>query len=216
MLAVASRLSLAWAPLASLVHERRASPSRGTARVHMALGWKTTPSGLRYAEVSVGEGAQPMPGTLVKVHYTGEIEGTGEVYMASRGERSLTNDQPFVFRVGSSAVIRGLDEGVSTMRVGGRRRLSIPPALAYGEQGYLSGIAVRVPPNARLLIECELVGFSDGREWTRDLFRTENAGPWAVLLITFAFLGAAAAPEGTLPKQVTDLLPLVLGDKFSR
>ncbi|KAL3908513.1 MAG: hypothetical protein SGPRY_009767 [Prymnesium sp.] len=178
---------------------RAISPARSPS---MVVGWKSLPSGVRYKDLVLGEGEQPARGSLVKVHYTGKIEASGEVFMASRGAGSLGKEEPFIFKVGSTAVVRGWDEGVQTMRVGGRRLLSIPAPLAYGEQGYLSGIAVRIPPNAKLLIDCELLGFSDGLEWTREIFRPENAGPWAILIITFAFLGIAAAPVDSIPQQV--------------
>ena len=146
--------------------------------------------------------AVPTPGTLVKIHYTGKIEATGEVYGQSRGPMSLTKDEPYVFKIGSRAVIPGWNEGVSTMRVGGKRTLSIPASLAYGELGYLSGNAVRIPPDAKLEIECELLGFSNGLEWTSRVFSAENAGPWAILVIVGLFQGVASAPEGSLPSQV--------------
>ena len=138
----------------------------------------------------------------MKVHYTGKIEATGEVYGQSRGPMSLTKDEPFVFKVGSRTVIKGWDEGVSSMRVGGKRTLSIPATLAYGELGYLSGNAVRIPPDAKLQIECELLGFSNGFEWTSRVFTVENAGPWAILVIVGLFQAVASAPEGSLPSQV--------------
>ena len=108
----------------------------------------TTPSGLIIEEVVVGDGAQAAAGQQVKVHYTGWLTN-GEKFDSSKDR----ND-PFVFPLGAGRVIKGWDEGVQGMKVGGKRKLTIPPALGYGARG--AGGAI--PPNATLVFEVELLG----------------------------------------------------------
>lgn len=106
----------------------------------------TTESGLSYVDIVEGTGAMPQTGQTVTVHYTGTLED-GTQFDSSRGRG------PFSFRIGVGQVIRGWDEGVATMRVGGRRQLIIPPELGYGARG-----AGRViPPNAKLIFDVELL-----------------------------------------------------------
>ena len=107
----------------------------------------TTPSGLTYVDIQVGSGDPPQPGQTVVVHYTGYLEEDGSKFASS-----LDAGQPLEFPVGVGAVIPGWDEGVSTMKVGGERRLIIPPALAYGERG-----GETIPPNATIILDVELV-----------------------------------------------------------
>lgn len=107
-----------------------------------------TPSGLRYVEIQVGTGAQPKMGESVSVHYTGWLEN-GTKFDSSHDRR-----EPLAFAVGRGQVISGWDEGVGTMRVGGKRRLIIPSNLGYGTLG-AGGV---IPPNATLIFEVELVG----------------------------------------------------------
>jgi len=108
----------------------------------------TTDSGLRYVDLVVGTGRQAELGDAATVHYTGWLaDGT-------KFDSSLDRNQPFSFRVGAGQVIKGWDEGVGTMRVGGRRKLIIPPDLAYGPQG-IPGV---IPPGATLTFEVELLG----------------------------------------------------------
>jgi peptidylprolyl isomerase len=104
------------------------------------------PSGLYTRDVREGDGAAASRGSEVTVHYTGWLSN-GEQFDSSREQ------QPFSFRLGSGEVIQGWDEGVEGMRVGGRRRLVIPPALAYGEQG-AGGV---IPPGATLVFDVELL-----------------------------------------------------------
>lgn len=107
----------------------------------------TTPSGLKYEDVTVGEGDSPVGGRKVTVHYTGTLtDGTQFDSSRSRG--------PFSFTIGVGQVIKGWDEGVLSMKVGGRRTLTIPGDLAYGPQGY-PGV---IPPNATLVFDVELLG----------------------------------------------------------
>jgi peptidylprolyl isomerase len=107
----------------------------------------TTDSGLQYADIIQGKGAMPQEGDVCIVHYTGWLDD-GKQFDTSR-----TRDKPFGFELGKHQVIRGWEEGVATMQVGGTRRLLIPSRLGYGERG-VKGI---IPPNARLTFEIELL-----------------------------------------------------------
>ncbi len=108
----------------------------------------TTASGLKYVETTVGTGAVPTKGQTVEVHYTGTLEN-GKKFDSSRDR-----NQTFKFQIGTGQVIKGWDEGLSTMKVGGRRQLTIPPDLGYGARG-AGGV---IPPNAVLLFDVELIG----------------------------------------------------------
>jgi peptidylprolyl isomerase len=108
-----------------------------------------TPSGLSYTDIKVGEGKSPEKGQMVTVHYTGWLK-QGEVKFDS----SLDRGKPFEFEIGEKRVIPGWDEGVATMKVGGKRKLIIPADLAYGAQG----VPGAIPPNATLVFEVELLG----------------------------------------------------------
>lgn len=109
----------------------------------------TTASGLRYLELTEGDGDEAVAGKDVKVHYTGWLESDG-----SKFDSSVDRGDPFSFPLGAGRVIRGWDEGVAGMKVGGKRKLIIPSALGYGAQG--AGGAI--PPNATLIFEVELLG----------------------------------------------------------
>ena len=105
---------------------------------------------MKIEKITTGNGASPKSGDTVTVHYTGWlIEGT-------KFDSSVDRDQPFAFVLGTGQVIKGWDEGVATMRVGDKARLTIPPELAYGESGYPGAI----PPNATLIFEVELLSIS--------------------------------------------------------
>lgn len=106
-----------------------------------------TDSGLRYADLAVGEGEEAAAGHQVSVHYVGTLADGTEF------DSSRKRGQPFQFALGQGVVIPGWDEGVAGMRVGGRRRLVIPPHLAYGERG----AGHLVPPNATLDFDVELL-----------------------------------------------------------
>jgi FKBP-type peptidyl-prolyl cis-trans isomerase FkpA len=110
-------------------------------------GEVTTPSGLKYTDVKMGTGAEATTGQTAVVHYTGWLtDGT-------KFDSSKDRNQPFSFRLGQGQVIRGWDEGVLGMKIGGTRVLVIPPDLGYGQRG-AGGV---IPPNATLKFEVELV-----------------------------------------------------------
>lgn len=107
----------------------------------------TTASGLQYIDFKIGDGASPQKGQLVLVHYTGWLDD-GKKFDSSRDR-----GKPFGFKVGTGQVIKGWDEGVASMKIGGVRRLIIPSELGYGARG--AGNVV--PPNARLTFDVELL-----------------------------------------------------------
>lgn len=106
----------------------------------------TTPSGLQYWDITAGSGATAVPGETVSVHYTGWLtDGT-------QFDSSVDRGQPYEFPLGAGRVIKGWDEGVAGMKVGGKRQLRIPPDLAYGSRGVGS-----IPPNSTLIFDVELL-----------------------------------------------------------
>lgn len=107
-----------------------------------------TASGLKYMDIVVGSGASPERGQNVTVHYTGTLVD------GSKFDSSVDRGEPFTFQIGLGQVIRGWDEGVMGMKIGGKRRLIIPPHLGYGARG-AGGV---IPPNATLIFEVELLG----------------------------------------------------------
>jgi peptidylprolyl isomerase len=107
----------------------------------------TTASGLRYIDTVEGTGASPKTGQMVTVHYTGTLEN------GTKFDSSVDRGQPYQFRIGTGRVIKGWDEGLMTMKVGGKRKLIVPPKLGYGAAG--SG---KIPPNSTLIFDVELLG----------------------------------------------------------
>ena len=128
-------LALAVAPLAAL-----------------AAGEVTTSSGLRIIDVKVGTGPLPQAGQTVTVNYTGWLFVDGK--KGKKFDSSLDRNQPFSFTIGQGQVIKGWDEGVATMHVGGQRTLIIPPDLGYGANG-AGGV---IPPGATLMFDVDLLG----------------------------------------------------------
>lgn len=112
----------------------------------------TTQSGLKITDTVVGKGASPKTGQICVMHYTGWLYENG--VRTKKFDSSVDRGQPFEFIIGRGQVIKGWDEGVSTMKVGGKRTLIIPPDMGYGARG--AGGAI--PPNATLLFEVELLG----------------------------------------------------------
>lgn len=107
-----------------------------------------TPSGLTIEDLAVGDGAEATAGQRVTVHYTGWLTN------GTKFDSSKDRGDPFSFPLGGRRVIAGWDEGVQGMKVGGRRKLTIPPELGYGERG----AGAVIPPNATLVFEVELLG----------------------------------------------------------
>ena len=112
----------------------------------------TTASGLQYEDTVVGSGATAQAGQQVSVHYTGWLYNNG--VKGAKFDSSKDRNDPFVFGLGRGMVIKGWDEGVQGMQVGGTRLLVIPPQLGYGARG-AGGV---IPPNASLVFEVELLG----------------------------------------------------------
>jgi FKBP-type peptidyl-prolyl cis-trans isomerase len=106
-----------------------------------------TDSGLQYSDIKVGTGNEAKSGDKVKVHYTGWFTS------GKKFDSSVDAQQPYSFTLGQGNVIKGWDEGVAGMKVGGKRQLRIPPELAYGEQGYKNII----PPNSTLIFDVQLL-----------------------------------------------------------
>jgi FKBP-type peptidyl-prolyl cis-trans isomerase len=109
---------------------------------------KSTSSGLQYWDLKEGTGATASAGKSVSVHYTGWLASNGKKF-----DSSVDRGQPFMFQLGAGQVIKGWDEGVSGMKVGGKRQLRIPPELGYGARG-AGGV---IPPNATLIFDVELL-----------------------------------------------------------
>ncbi|WP_284421692.1 MULTISPECIES: FKBP-type peptidyl-prolyl cis-trans isomerase [unclassified Bradyrhizobium] len=112
----------------------------------------TTPSGLQIIDTKEGTGATPARGQTCVMHYTGWLYENGQ--KGKKFDSSVDRNEPFEFPIGMKRVIAGWDEGVATMKVGGKRTLIIPPELGYGARG-AGGV---IPPNATLMFDVELLG----------------------------------------------------------
>ena len=134
------------------VPAQQATPGKpsGPPPISSVVQWKEAPSGLKYAELVTGSGASPQEGQIAVVHFTGWL-ADGTQFDSSRTRK------PFGFKVGSGQVIRGWDEGVRGMKVGGKRRLIIPGALGYGQRG----VPGMIPPAATLTFDIELLRVVD-------------------------------------------------------
>ena len=122
-----------------------------TASAQTAGTTMTTPSGLKITDSKVGTGASPKPGQICVMHYTGWLYVNGA--KGQKFDSSLDRGKPFEFTIGRKQVIGGWDEGVASMKVGGKRTLIIPPELGYGASG-AGGV---IPPNATLMFDVELL-----------------------------------------------------------
>jgi peptidylprolyl isomerase len=112
----------------------------------------TTPSGLKITDSKIGTGTTPRTGQTCVMHYTGWLYENGA--KGKKFDSSVDRGTPFEFRIGTRQVIGGWDEGVATMKVGGKRTLIIPPELGYGARGAGNGL---IPPNATLIFDVELL-----------------------------------------------------------
>ena len=138
----------------------RLSPLFGAALIAMTTAATaetvTLPSGLKYQDEVVGTGPEPKAGQQVTVQYTGWLDEGGK--KGKKFDSSRDRNQPFTFPLGAGQVIKGWDEGVATMKTGGKRTLIIPPQLGYGARG-AGGV---IPPNATLVFDVELLGVGVG------------------------------------------------------
>jgi peptidylprolyl isomerase len=125
-----------------------AAPSGALAQTGKTM---TTASGLQIIDTTVGTGASPKPGQICVMHYTGWLYEDGK--KGKKFDSSVDRNEPFEFPIGQHRVIAGWDEGVASMKVGGKRTLIIPPALGYGARG-AGGV---IPPNATLMFDVELL-----------------------------------------------------------
>ena len=175
--------SILFTTLPALVLSLRVAPTLPRTRIPLMMAepvpvtedWVTTDTGLQYVDEKVGDGETPSSGDVVKVAYTGWIEATGSEFDSSLGRA------PIAFAVGTGRVIPGWDQGILSMKVGGRRRLSIPSELGYGENG--AGDAI--PPNSRLQFQCELIGVESG---AGAFFATFPGGLPNIILVTLLAL----------------------------
>jgi peptidylprolyl isomerase len=145
-------LLLAAVAIAALAVRSACADEKTTSPKEAEKKMTKTPSGLQYEDVQVGTGAQPKTGQTCVMHYTGWLWENGA--KGKKFDSSVDRGTPFSFPLGQGRVIKGWDEGVATMKVGGKRNLLIPPDLAYGSRGTGGGV---IPPNATLIFEVELL-----------------------------------------------------------
>jgi peptidylprolyl isomerase len=134
-----------------LVAAAVSASSVSTATIAQTGKTMTTPSGLQITDTKVGTGASPRTGQTCVMHYTGWLYENGA--KGKKFDSSVDRGEPFEFPIGARRVIAGWDEGVATMKVGGKRTLIIPPSLGYGARG-AGGV---IPPNATLIFDVELL-----------------------------------------------------------
>jgi peptidylprolyl isomerase len=142
-IAVAVAIGTAGAVLVAIPHRASAQTTGKT---------MTTASGLQMIDSVAGTGAAPKPGQICVLHYTGWLYEDGK--KGKKFDSSVDRNEPFEFPIGQRKVIAGWDEGVASMKVGGKRTLIIPPELGYGARG-AGGV---IPPNATLIFDVELLG----------------------------------------------------------
>ena len=145
LFAAIAAISLAALP-ASADEKGKAEGKEGESKM------QKSPTGLQYEDVKVGTGAQPKTGQTCVMHYTGWLWENGT--KGKKFDSSVDRGTPFEFPLGQGRVIKGWDEGVASMKVGGKRNLLIPPSLGYGARG----AGAVIPPNATLFFEVELLG----------------------------------------------------------
>jgi peptidylprolyl isomerase len=140
-------LSLIFIPAGTFAADASSTPSATSVGDSIV-----TSSGLRITDTKIGTGATPKPGQTCVMHYTGWLYENGD--KGAKFDSSVDRGEPFQFPIGVGNVIKGWDEGVASMKVGGKRTLIIPPELGYGARG-AGGV---IPPNATLIFEVELLG----------------------------------------------------------
>ncbi len=145
-------LSLTAALGAQAVFSKTAFAQTAAAQTGQPMTTTTTASGLQFIDTVVGTGAAPKSGQTCVMHYTGWLYNDGQ--KGKKFDSSVDRGEPFEFPIGQRRVIAGWDEGVASMKIGGKRTLIIPAALGYGARG--AGGAI--PPNATLMFDVELLG----------------------------------------------------------
>jgi len=138
-------------PAEATVEKAKKTETGKAAEAKKGGNWVTTKSGLKYTDEKLGAGDQAVSGATVEVHYTGWLDEAGK--KGKKFDSSVDRGQPFSFPLGAGRVIKGWDEGVAGMKVGGKRTLLIPPDLGYGARG-AGGV---IPGNSTLIFDVELL-----------------------------------------------------------